>query len=249
MESLVSFLTQAGILVLGPGLQQAFVSSLPSMVSALVALLGLGAGWFKWRDSQLRRTEVHAWANQVIAAMETILLLGRYGKSFFTGPELCTKFKELSFTTSILLEQGRLFFRNQRQGAYGMEKSSAYRGLRPLILDQILIAHLIAVEWLNADSCGQARLRFVAEGCLRNFVSLVQKEVGRSRSASAEAKRGGNRIDLKVLMAGIDGNALDRFLRKELHGGLSGGVHVKSDKDKDRSADEFEPEDTARMRE
>ena len=71
-------------------------------------------------------------------------------------------------------------------------KQPAYRGFRPAILDPIVVVHQIAVAWRAADPDMQLRYRCVAEDCLKTFVSLAQKEVGRSRAASAYASRSGN---------------------------------------------------------
>jgi hypothetical protein len=188
---------------LRPGGMQTMWSSLPPFVSAVIAVLGFFAGWVKWRESQLRRSDVLAWSTQAISAMKTLQLICEFGESYFSPIDLDAKLKELCFTTSILIEQGRMFFHNEEAESYGQEKEPAYRGYRPRILDHLLVAHKIAHGWLAANAESRERMRLVVEIHLQKFVSLVQKEVGRSRTASAETKVGGDRIDLDALMAEV----------------------------------------------
>ena len=144
--------------------------------------------------------------------METLLLICILGNSLYEPLELDKKLKELCLTAAILVEQGRLFFKNQRVGDYGQHKEAAYRGLRPCILDPLIVAHQIAMRWPQENPEARVRMRFVAESSLKRFVTLVQKEVGRSRTASIETKRGGDRIDLNELTAGIDKVRVDKSL-------------------------------------
>ena len=178
-------------------------------------MIGLITGWAKWRDAQLRRSEVLVWSNQGIAAMETLVLACSLGSSIYDPAELDKKLKELCVTSAILVEQGRLFFKNQRLGDHGQHKQPAYRGLRPCILDPLIVGHQIALSWPNASPENRVRMRLVAEKHLKIFVSLVQKEVGRSRTVSSDTKRGGDRIDLPQLMTSVDQEKVDRLLSKQ----------------------------------
>ena len=177
-----------------------FVSAIVAVLGLIVAALGLFAVWVKWRESQLRRSDVLAWSNQAISAMKTLHLICEFEKFYFSRTELDAKLKELCFRTSILIEQGRLFFHNVEAEGYGQEKEPAYRGYRPRVLDHLLVAHRIALGWSAADAESRKRMCLVAKSQLQEFVSLIQKEVGRSRTASAETQRPGERIDLKALM-------------------------------------------------
>jgi hypothetical protein len=180
--------------------------------SAIFGVIGLVTSWIKWRDAQLRRSEVLAWSNQGIATMETLLLICSRGTSLYDPPELDKKLKELCVASAILVEQGRLFFKNQRVGRDDPGKEPAYRGLRPCILDPLVVAHQIALRWPNGNAEARVRMRLVAEKHLKMFVSLVQKEVGRSRTASGETKRGGDHIDLLRLMTEVDQKKVDKIL-------------------------------------
>jgi hypothetical protein len=182
--------------------------------SAVFGVIGLITGWAKWRDAQLRRSEVLVWSNQGIATMETLLLACSLGNSIYDPAELDKKLKELCVASAILVEQGRIFFKNQRLGDHGQHKEPAYRGLRPCILDPLIVGHQIALGWTNAKPEDRARMRLVAEKHLKMYVSLVQKEVGRSRTASSETKRGGDHIDLPKLMAQVDQEKVDELLSR-----------------------------------
>lgn len=192
------------------------VFHLPFSISAITygigPVVGWIAGWIRWRDKQLRRRDVLEWSNQAIAAMETLFLICRYGNSLYDEPGLDKKIKELCISTAILVEQGRLFFKNQPANGYGSDKEAAYRGYRPRILDPLVVAHKIALCWPNANPEDRVRMCIVAEKYLKKFVSLCQKEVGRSRTASAGTRESGDSINLRGLMTDIDQEEIQKFL-------------------------------------
>jgi hypothetical protein len=180
--------------------------------SAILGVIGLITGWIKWRDAQLRKSEVLAWSNQGIANLETLVLICRLGNDLYEARDLEMKLQEVCVTAAILVEQGRLFFKNQLAGDHGIQKEPAYRGFRPCILDPLVVGYQISLHWRSEGLEGRARMCFVAEAYLKKFVSLVQKEVGRSRTVSADNKMGGDAIDLKQLMQGVDHAKVDKFL-------------------------------------
>ncbi len=181
----------------------------------LVPMITLAGGWMKWREGQLRRDDVLAWANEGIAAMETLLLICKWGEQYDASNELDKKLKELCITTAILTERGRLFFKNQSPTLRGQKKEPAYRGDRPCILDQLVVANKVALRWRLGNAEDRARMTCVAETALKKFVSLVQKEVGRNRTAAGETKRSGEKIDLDVLMDEVDEVRLRKFLGRK----------------------------------
>jgi hypothetical protein len=187
------------------------LATLAAIVSAFVATAGLLIGWKSFREAALRRGEVLSWASEVICALQSLLLICTLKKSQLEAESIKRRLEEIIFNTSILVERGRLFFRNQVMKGFGDEKEPAFRGYRPKILDQIVIAHQIAREWTEADEDTQLRMRLVAEDCLKKFVSLVQKEVGRDRTASADASEGGLGIRLPKLLAEIDERRLNKI--------------------------------------
>jgi len=178
-----------------------------AIVSAIVAVIGLLIGWRRAREGALRKGEVLTWSNSVIANLQTLALLCRNDASL--PPEVVEqKLREIFFETSILAEQGRLFFKNEIAGAHGAEKQEAYRGKRPEILDQVLVGHEIAGAFAGADAESRLRMRCVAEDACRRFVTLAQKEVGRSRTASAATRKGGTGPSLQNLMQGVQAERL-----------------------------------------
>lgn len=180
------------------------LETLAAIASVLLTALALFAGWRSSRKSELRREDVANWADEAIAALQTLLLTCIHGDPPIPAAEAERKRVELIFQTSILVERGRLFFRNAGPYSEGREKYRAYRGKRPEILDQLVAAHQIACRWPNANDEERVRMRLVVEDCLKRFVSLVQLEVGRSRTASAGTRRRGTGAVLGLRMEELD---------------------------------------------
>ena len=109
-----------------------------SAVSALVGLAGLLAGWLKWRASELRRNDVFAWSCQVISALETLLIVSMHAGGRLSDDAANDKLTSVLFETGILIERGRIFFRNEVIDEFGRNKEPAYRGYRASILDPIV---------------------------------------------------------------------------------------------------------------
>ncbi|MEP9357333.1 hypothetical protein [Sphingomonas sp. KR3-1] len=180
------------------------VEAVAGAISALIALVALGATWLRQRQGELRRDDVHRWADEAIAALQAVRLLTAGTRMKITPEEERVRFVQLMFDTSILVERGRLFFRNARDGRHGIEKAAAYRGRRPEILDQLVLAHQIACGWGDASAEDRVRMGRVAEDAARTFVSLVQTEVGRQRTASADTRRRGKGADLQSRLAMLE---------------------------------------------
>jgi len=179
-----------------------------AVVSAFVALIGILVAWRKARESALRKEDVHSWSNDVIRNLQSLVLVCQRPNGSLSPDAERAKLLDIFFETSVLAEQGRLFFRNEVIGTYGKDKPEAYRGKRPEILDQVLVAHAIAGAFAGADDAGRLRMGCVAVDAARRFVSLAQKEVGRSRTASAETRKGGTGTSLEMLMQSV---ALERL--------------------------------------
>ena len=188
----------------GPGLKnQAGWWPLP-LLSVLVAAAGLYFSWRNKHDYELRQGDVLAWANEVIAELQTLALVCQLTEQHIGHDTAKQKITDVIFNTSILVERGRLFFRNTSDGAHGKEKPHAYRGRRPVILDQLVLAHQIACAWPGADADTRRAMAVVAEDVLQRFVSLVQMEVGRMRTASADTRRRGDGTDLEWRLRHVD---------------------------------------------
>jgi hypothetical protein len=180
------------------------LEAVAALASVLLTAVALFAGWRSSRKSELRREDVANWADESIAALQTLLLVCIHGDPPVPAAEAEKRRAEILFKTSILVEQGRMFFRNAGPYSEGREKHRAYRGKRPEILDQLVAAHQIACRWPGAADEERVRMRLVAEDCLKRFVSLVQLEVGRSRTASAGTRRRGTGALLTARMEELD---------------------------------------------
>jgi len=171
--------------------------------SLLLAIGGLFLTWIRWRQSELRREEVLSWADDCIQCLQTLFLVSLLKEPILNSEKVEEIRLKTIFDTSTLIERGRLFFKNEIVDEYGSEKLPAYRGYRPRILDHLVIAHQIARFWPESSEEEIRRRTAVAESCLKNFVSLAQKEVGRERAASVEAMKGGDGVHLQSLMAAV----------------------------------------------
>jgi hypothetical protein len=166
-------------------------------ISAFVALCALTVGWLQWRERQLRQDDVLKWANEVIRAQQTLYLMLFLGEPAFDRASMRPTLSKIALDTSILVEQGRLYFKNTPHPTHGIDRHPAYRGYRPMILDPIVVTHQIACQWEGAAEDERERMILVAEDCVRRFVSMAQREVGRGRTAHmASAIRGeGERLE------------------------------------------------------
>jgi hypothetical protein len=172
-------------------------------VSAVLTAAALFASWRSWRRSELRRDDVLEWANAAIAAVQAVRLVAASERMKLDEAAARARMAELMFETSILVERGRLFFRNARS-RHGRDKPHAYRGNRPEILDQLVLAHQIACAWPDAGAERRRAMAVVASDATRRFVSLIQMEVGRVRTASADVRRRGDGADLEARLRELD---------------------------------------------
>ncbi|MFZ3005154.1 MAG: hypothetical protein WA047_03185 [Phenylobacterium sp.] len=177
---------------------------LAAIASAILALLALMGGALRWRAETLRRDDVHSWADRAIQALQSLVLLTSLRTDQIPAEAARERLTEIVFATSVLTEQGRLFFRNQPAGRFGQEKPRAYRGRRPQILDKLIAAHHVALRLPKASAAEQAELALVAEDALKEFVSLIQQEVGRHRSAHPGPGRPGDGTEVDLLISRLD---------------------------------------------
>ena len=182
------------------------------LVTAIIALVGLIFTWRKFREDSLRRGEVLAWADQTIAALEGLVMVCILGSRPAFADESKTRLAKIAFDTAILTERGRIFFKNRPHGTFGTEKKPAYRGLRPKVLDPLIAAHQIAVRLPDCSGEGRIRLQYLAEDYLKDFVSLIQSEIGRERTASQVANEGGSGFNLDQALAQVPGERVASIL-------------------------------------
>ncbi len=173
----------------------------------LTFFIASATGLYKWRKGELRHNDVLDWSNRCIAVSQTTHLVMCRNLDVPTSEQHSDqqKIKELSIEASVLVEQGRLLFKNvEGKGSlkgYGRDKSPAYRGIRPKILDWVLLIHEAAQAWENADVSRRRSILLAVEDAERNFVSLAQFEVGRSRTAHFKTSEPGDGSPLALSLS------------------------------------------------
>lgn len=194
-------------------------AAIAGFISATIAACGLMVAWLQWRERQFRKDDVLKWSNEVIRNLQTLYILLFLGEDNFGGDFILSTLKTITIDTSVLVEQGRLYFRNAPDPAHGRDKHAAYKGFRPEVLDAIVVAHQIAAQWDTADAGNRRRMTLVAEDCVRRFVSFAQMEVGRGRTVSPDAAKGGRGDHLAMLMDGLSADRIEA-LRSRQRGSL-----------------------------
>jgi hypothetical protein len=189
------------------------LAAMAGFMSATIAGLGALMVWLQWRERRLRQEEVLRWASEVIRAQQTLYLVLYLGDASFERATAKAMLAQIAVDTSVLVEQGRLFFRNTPHPTYGAERHPAYRGYRPMLLDPVVVAHQIACQWEGASEEERDRMLVVAEDCVRSFVSMAQREVGRSKTAHEESARRGEGEKLESLLAKVKPERLEAVRR------------------------------------
>ena len=173
------------------------------VLSILIAAGALGWTFYVWRLKELRRDEILVWGNACIEVLQCIFLECRA----IEGGQEPNREALASYRTkaSVLVEQGRIFFRNANPDQFDQEKESAYRGFRPKILDSLVSGFQVAEAIGSMDDAKLiSKCRKLSERNVRSFVSLLQKEIGRDRTASADTSAGGHGIYLPYQLNQID---------------------------------------------
>jgi hypothetical protein len=178
---------------------QAMAGFLSATIAGIAALLV----FLQWRERHLRQDDVLKWANEAIRVQQTLYLVLFLGDPAFDKATARSTLAKLAVDASVLVEQGRLFFRNTPHPTHGADRHPAYRGYRPMLLDPIVVAHQIACQWEGAADEEKERMILVAEDCVRRFVSMAQREVGRSRTAHAASMIKGEGEPLDVLLGKV----------------------------------------------
>jgi hypothetical protein len=155
----------------------------------------------KKHADELRLGEMAEWASEAVAVMQSLVIALQLKEKAISSDDRRARILVVAFQASILVERGRLFFKNTIIDDFGSEKEPAYRGYRPLILDQLVVACQVANRFLEQQHDDGCRLLAVAEDATRRLVSLVQTEVGRSRSASADTSSHGDGANLDYLLS------------------------------------------------
>lgn len=178
-------------------------TAIAGFVSATVAMVMATLVWLQWRERKLRQDDVLKWANEVIRAQQTLYLTLYLGDATFDSATTRSILAKIAVDASVLVEQGRMFFKNLPHPTHGKDRHPAYRGHRPMLLDPIVVTHQIACQWDGAAEEERERMIIVAEDSVRSFVSMVQREVGRSRTAHEDSALKGEGEKLEMLLAKV----------------------------------------------
>ena len=178
-------------------------AAVAGFISAFVAICTATMVWMQWQERRLRQDDVLKWALEVIRAQQALYVTLYLGDSLADGQTTRQTLARIAVDTSVLVEQGRLFFKNSPHPTHGADRQPAYRGHRPMLLDPIVVSHQIACQWEGASEEERERMLLVAEDSVRNFVSMAQREVGRSRTAHGDSALKGEGEKLESLLAKV----------------------------------------------
>lgn len=192
-----------------------------SLVALVVSVLTAGGSIYGWYHSRFRYSEVLAWSQESIRAMQKLLhLLEAAPKSSSNSHADNTQvgITEASTAISALVEVGRIFFKNSAgEGnlkAWGASKPPAYRGIRPKILDYLVACCDAAREWPLANAARRADLIDAVRESERQFVSLVQLEVGRARTLSTKTSQQGTGSPLVWILHDLRARETESGIRR-----------------------------------
>ncbi len=157
----------------------AFVGAAVSLAVALLA-------YVQWRIShqhevRQRDAELLSWGKECISLMAE---LERHCAPIndASGKFDCARVETLAWTSSALVDQGRLFFSNVGHSAAPAKSHAlrAFSGFRPAILDEVLRAHYVARYLATHGETSGANLRQHVWTARGRFVSELQAEMGPS---------------------------------------------------------------------
>lgn len=189
-----------------------------SGASPVVAAIALYFTIRNHNANQFRIKEVAEWGDKCIEVLQTFAIVTAACAT--AAGDKRTRVEQaihhLGTRASVLVEQGRMYFRNAPDDdGKNLWKQEAYRGTRPEILDQLVIAFAISREWETSDAARRANLVALAVRAEQRFVTLIQMEVGRSKVSSHIAGKAGQTVVLDELIADLQelevSNARVRF--------------------------------------
>ncbi len=165
-----------------------------------LSLLGVGVGlvaalvaWFNLHiaDRAARNDvvgELRSWANEVIELLsEASELCGTEG-NVVSLDEMSRRKSQLAMRISSLWDRGRLFFPNVHQDVLGMHKPAAYSGLRPPILDVLMLSYELCRRIDAKPSTSDSPRRKAFLHLKREFVSTMQAAISPSKAPTTAKK-------------------------------------------------------------
>ncbi|PFG62723.1 hypothetical protein AXZ77_1309 [Thioclava sp. ES.031] len=180
------------------------VSVSVGLIGAILGIFGAMFSYYQWqkraRAEDLRYEEVLKWSLQGIAALRGL----HFNMQAPHGTvDRSAEITAASKQCSILLDQGRLFFANSKEGAckdLGKGRLRVNQGCRPKILDCLKVGYLAAKEWSEASEARRKDLSGATELAAQKFVDYMQMELGRSIVGDAEPASGGTSNPLNVYL-------------------------------------------------
>jgi hypothetical protein len=172
------------------------IVSLADALGLAGAVVGGTAALFAWfslhvADRAARNdvvSELRGWANDVIDLLsEASELCGEEG-AMLSPDESSRRKSQLATRASSLWDRGRLFFPNVHQDVFGMHKPSAYSGLRPPILDMLMLSYELCRRIDAKPTVGDNPRRKAFVHLKREFVSTIQAAISPSKAPSSAKK-------------------------------------------------------------
>src|SRR5262249_47780617 len=95
------------------------LAAVAGFTSAFVAAIAAILVWLQWQERRLRQDDVLKWAIDVIRNLQTLYLTLTLDESSLSASEAGAARSRIAIETSVLVEQGRLFFKNTPHPTHG----------------------------------------------------------------------------------------------------------------------------------
>ncbi len=169
--------------------------------SFLAGVIGIWFTYASWKTKELRNDEIFEWS------MTAIDILQRTYRHIValrdsSAPRAdAALFFELHLQSSVMVEKGRMFFRNVNRDDT-RDGPNAYQGRRPIILDCLVAnSQICQIAPGLHDQPSLAALARISERYTRQFIDLAQQEVGRSKAPLSGAAAAGTGVDVRGELA------------------------------------------------
>ncbi len=174
-----------------------------SLGSAVMATIAAGLAWRETRrqrrlQSETLRQQVDAasvdWGRRAIDALCEAVALAQ--ASHLMAHEQAERRSSLAARLSALVDEGRLFFPNVDPDDHGTDKTAAFRGRRPPILDALIYAYH-EVRLLDRPAARMADSAAYLVDCRRLLVSELQAHLDPRRLEAVIGRYASQRTHLR----------------------------------------------------
>jgi hypothetical protein len=169
-------------------------------VAGVAAALAVWYDWRKTRASELRLSDVYTWSRDAVRIFHSLRVIAMCNWQDPITERMDNRLSELALELSIVIEQGRLLFKNESNG-YRSHRPAPFRGFRPRILDPLVAGYVLAIRWKGAPREDRQAISLAIEKQYGEFLHLAQEEVGRKLAFSRNAAAGGDSFDVEELIA------------------------------------------------